>query len=103
MVTTAGCTLRNPFKVHRITIQQGNVVTQDMIDQLKPGMTREQVAFIMGEPVIRNTFDSDRWDYVYSIVIPGAYENKQLVSLYFIDEELSYFTGDLAPTAAQAE
>ena len=39
-------------RVHKITVQQGNVITQEMIDRLKPGMTREQVAFVMGEPVV---------------------------------------------------
>ena len=44
-------------KLYRITVQQGNVITQEMVDQLKPGMTRSQVAYIMGEPILRNTFN----------------------------------------------
>ena len=50
--------------MYRVVIQQGNVVTQDMIDQLKPGMTREQVSYVMGQPIMRNTFKNSRWDFV---------------------------------------
>jgi len=89
--------LRLP-RVYKQTVQQGNVITQEMIDQLRPGMTRSQVAFIMGEPVFRNTFDDERWDYVYTIEIPGVLNQQQRVSLFFVDQELTYFTGDTAPS-----
>jgi len=99
----SGCSLKRPRlpRVHKITVQQGNVITQDMIDKLKPGMSRSQVSFIMGEPVMRNSFNDDRWDYVYSIELPGVFSTTQVVSLFFVDEELAYFTGDLAPKRVQ--
>lgn len=87
-------------RVHKITIQQGNVITQDMIDQLKPGMTRSQVAFVMGEPIARNTFNEDRWDYIYTVEIPGILKDQKRVSLYFENDVLAYFAGDYAPTEA---
>ncbi len=87
-------------RVHKVSVQQGNVITQDMIDQLKPGMTRSQVAYVMGEPVFRNAFDDNRWDYIYTLQIPGYYEEQKRVSLYFENEVLAYFTGDYAPTTA---
>ena len=63
----AGCSASNiPFTPYRIDIQQGNYVTQDMVDKLRPGMTRAQVQFVMGTPLIADTFNPDRWDYVYS-------------------------------------
>jgi outer membrane protein assembly factor BamE len=86
-------------RVHKVIVQQGNVISQEMIDQLKPGMTRTQVAFIMGEPVVRNTFNNNRWDYVYTIVNPGYYSLSQKMSLYFENDSLRYFTGDYAPTS----
>ena len=89
--------------MHKITVQQGNVITQEMVDKLKPGMTRSQVAYIMGEPILRNTFDDTRWDYVYSITIPGFIDQAIRMSLFFEDDALAYFTGDLAPTQAQDE
>ena len=90
-------------RVHKVVVQQGNVITQEMIDKLKPGMTRTQVAYIMGEPVVRNTFNDRRWDYVYSLENPGRYELNSYVSLFFENERLSYFAGDVAPTSAKPE
>ena len=90
-------------RVHKVVVQQGNVITQEMIDKLKPGMTRTQVAYIMGEPVVRNTFNDTRWDYVYSLENPGQYEVNSTVSLFFENERLSHFVGDLAPTSAKPE
>ncbi|HCL77559.1 MAG TPA: outer membrane protein assembly factor BamE, partial [Pseudomonas sp.] len=69
----AGCSFPGVYKVD---IQQGNVVTQDMIDQLRPGMTRSQVRFIMGSPLITDTFHASRWDYLYSIQ-PGGGQRQQ--------------------------
>ena len=89
--------------MYKVTVQQGNVITQDMVDQLKPSMTRSQVAFIMGEPILRNTFNEDRWDYIYSVLLPGYFETQVRMSLFFEDETLAYFTGDLAPTEATEE
>lgn len=96
----SGCSLKRPRlpRVHKLTVQQGNVINQDMIDKLKPGMTRSQVAFIMGEPVMRDSFNDNRWDYVYSIELPGVFSTTQTVSLFFVDEQLAYFTGDMVPS-----
>ena len=87
--------------VHRVAIQQGNIITQAMVDQLKPGITREQVAYIMGEPVLRNTFDDDRWDYVYTIDVPNTYHSRMLVSVFFENNLLVYITGDMVPSSAK--
>ena len=51
--------------VYKVEVQQGNVVTQDMIDKLKPGMTRSQVRFVLGTPLVTDAFHPDRWDYYY--------------------------------------
>jgi len=96
------CSIGLP-RVHKVTVQQGNVITQEMIDRLKPGMTRSQVAFVMGEPVFRNAFNDNRWDYIYTLEIPGYYDEQKRVSLYFENEVLAYFTGDYAPTSEQQE
>jgi len=88
-------------RVHRITIQQGNLITQDMIDKLKPGMSRKQVAFVLGEPVVKNPFNQERWDYVYTVFIQPNFRSEKRLSIFFVDEHLSYFTGDFKPTAAE--
>jgi outer membrane protein assembly factor BamE len=53
------------LSVYKVEIQQGNVVTQEMIDKLKPGMTRSQVRFVLGTPLVTDAFHPDRWDYYY--------------------------------------
>ena len=52
--------------VYRIDIQQGNDVTQDMVNKLEAGMSKSQVAYIMGTPLLIDTFHPNRWDYIYS-------------------------------------
>ena len=99
-LTLAACAFP---RMHRVTVQQGNVITQEMVDQLSPGMTREQVAFVMGEPVIRNPFNADRWDYVYSMHVPGTPTAIVRMSLFFSGDELSHLTGDFAPKSAWGE
>ena len=87
-------------KVANVTVQQGNVITQEMIDRLKPGMTRRQVAFVMGEPVLRDAFNPDRWDYVYSVEVGGVVYQQLRMSLFFENDQLARFSGDMAPTTA---
>ena len=103
-VILAGCSLPDPRNlrfpgVYRVTVQQGNVITQDMVDRLKPGMTGRQVRFIMGEPVINNTFRPDRWDYVYTVQPGGGARLAQRLTLYFEADALVGFEGDFIPTA----
>jgi outer membrane protein assembly factor BamE len=103
MLSLVGCSFHMPRigipRVHRITIQQGNVITQTMIDQLKPGMTKRQVAFIMGEPVMRNSFNPDRWDFIYAVTVPNVGSTQRRATLYFNQDLLAYFTGDYAPSS----
>ena len=51
--------------VYKIDVEQGNIVTQEMADQLKPGMNRRQVRFVLGTPLVEDTFNANRWDYLY--------------------------------------
>ncbi|HEX7155742.1 MAG TPA: outer membrane protein assembly factor BamE, partial [Burkholderiaceae bacterium] len=50
---------------YRPDVQQGNIITKDMVDQLRPGMTRDQVRFMLGTPLLTDMFHQDRWDYTY--------------------------------------
>ena len=69
--TDSGSKLISFPGAYKIDIQQGNVITQEMVDQLRPGMTRAQVQYVMGTPLLEDTFNKDRWDYVYSMQ-PGS-------------------------------
>lgn len=97
----AGCSFPGVYKVD---IQQGNVVTQDMIDQLRPGMTRSQVRFIMGNPLITDTFHANRWDYLYSIQPGGTQRQQERVSLVFnANDQLAGLAGDFKPGVSRDE
>jgi len=98
VLLVGGCsTLKFPG-VHRITVQQGNVISQAMIDKLRPGMTKSQVRYILGNPVVDDSLDKDQWDYVYTIQIAGGQVIRRLLVLYFREERLSYFEGDYLPS-----
>ena len=73
---------------YKIDIQQGNVITQSMIDQLKPGMTRTQVQYIMGTPLLQDTFGRNRWDYLYSNQPGDKPREQRTVTLYFHNDRL---------------
>ena len=53
--------------VYRVDIQQGNLLDVEQVDQVEVGMTRSQVRFLLGTPMVIDSFDADRWDYVYSL------------------------------------
>ncbi len=81
-----GCSLGNPIhrlKPYQIDIQQGNEVTQAMLDQLKPGMTPAQVRFVMGTPLIVDPFHADRWDYVLRVEKDGRLIAKRRLTVVF--------------------
>ena len=78
-------------------IQQGNVVTSKMLLQLKPGMTKSQVKFIMGTPLIVDSFHSNRWDYFYQMRQAGKIKEQRRVILDFENELLARVRGDVVP------
>ena len=98
--TLGACSLPRPQfpGVYKIDIQQGNIITQEMIDQLRPGMTKRQVIFVMGTPLVRDPFHQDRWDYVYSYQPGGGIRGQEKVTMYFENDQLTHFTGDYKPT-----
>jgi outer membrane protein assembly factor BamE len=101
----AGCGWRD-FKiglpgVYRLDIPQGNIVTQEMVDKLKPGMNKRQVRFVMGTPLIVDTFERERWDYVQSMESKGHERSQERISLFFKDDLLVSIGGDLAPSESE--
>ena len=84
-------------RVFKIDVPQGNIVTQEMVNQLKPGMNKRQVLFVMGTPMLTDTFHPERWDYLYRIKPGGKPAEQFRVTLYFQDEVLAGFDGDLRP------
>lgn len=87
------------IKPYRIEIQQGNFVSQEMIAQLKLGMTREQVRFVLGTPLVADIFHADRWDYVYYRERAGRFDQRK-ISVHFDKEgRLVRIGGDVNPAA----
>ncbi|MCE9639672.1 MAG: outer membrane protein assembly factor BamE, partial [Betaproteobacteria bacterium] len=62
---------------YKIDIQQGNVVTQEMVDKLKAGQTRSQVRFVLGSPLVADMFHDDRWDYIYLLQRQGKPDERR--------------------------
>jgi outer membrane protein assembly factor BamE len=83
--------------IYRPTIQQGNVVTQEQINELKPGMTKRQVRFLLGTPMLSGVFHNDRWDYTFTQGIGSRPDDVRHVTVFFDDERLVRITGDLKP------
>jgi outer membrane protein assembly factor BamE len=88
-----------PF-VYKPTIQQGNIVSQEDIDRLQPGMTKRQVRFALGTPMLVDVFHQDRWDYVFTEGVGSEPDARQGVHLFFENDQLVRIEGDMRPGAA---
>ena len=88
--------------IYRADSHQGNILEQEMIDQLQPGMNKRQVRHIMGTPLMVDTFHQERWDYFYSLKKEGETQKRKRISLFFEGEKLVRLEGDLAPHQPQA-
>lgn len=95
--TDSGSKLISFPGAYKIDIQQGNVITQEMINQLRPGMTRAQVQYVMGTPLLEDTFNRNRWDYIYSLQPGGKDREQKTVTLLFQNDQLRSIQGDLKP------
>lgn len=94
LAASSGC-------VYRQTIAQGNLVEQEDLDQVEVGMTRNQVRFLLGTPMIDDPFHKDRWDYIYYLKIAREDATfKRWISIYFENDLVSEIRQDqeLAPT-----
>ena len=106
VLVLAGCGNVSSFRfpgVYRIDIPQGNIITQEMVDQLRPGLTKRQVNFILGTPLIRDTFDQDRWDYVYSYQPGGGERVQERLAVFFDEDGLVRFEGDFTQTPGKEQ
>ncbi len=91
----AACSAAPTVKPYRIDIRQGNVVTQEMVAQLKPGLTKDQVRFVLGSPLVADMFHTDRWDYIYYFN-PGQGELQQRrLTVFFEQGKLARLAGDV--------
>jgi outer membrane protein assembly factor BamE len=86
------------FSPYRPDIQQGNFVSQEMLNQLKVGQTRDQVKFILGSPLLQDAFHKDRWDYPFYLARGNGELTTSRVTVYFKDDKVDHFDGGNLPT-----
>ena len=89
LTAISGCTA-----VYKLDIPQGNLIDKSMVETLKPGMTRRQVALIMGTPSIQDPFHQNRWDYAASYQQRGGDIEIKNLTLYFDDNILAKMEGN---------
>jgi outer membrane protein assembly factor BamE len=90
VLVTTGCSGVNFSEWHfpyMYTVQQGNYITQTQIEQLHLGMSKEQVTFVLGNPVSQFMFDLNQWQYVYQIYANDKLKNSYIVNLNFNQQQ----------------
>jgi outer membrane protein assembly factor BamE len=105
LIALAGCgwmPVLPGLSPHKIDIQQGNYVTQEMVSKLKAGMSKSQVRFALGTPLVVDPFHADRWDYVYVQQKRGRTVEQRHIAVIFKDEKLVRIDGDVAPAPGAA-
>lgn len=107
LLLLAGCASRGEdsflgfITPYRMEVVQGNVVTSEMIAQLKPGLSRDQVRSLLGVPLLADVFHANRWDYVFTIKRQGAAPQQRRITVHFDGERVSRFDAAEVPSEAQ--
>jgi outer membrane protein assembly factor BamE len=98
-LTACNTILNNLPGVYTLDIEQGNIIDQNMVNQLRPNMTKRQVLYIMGSPMLADAFHEKRWDYLYSEQPGGEDRVQKRLSLFFNGDNLMGVQGDFRPSA----
>jgi len=91
-ISLSGC-------IYTLDIQQGNIINQEIVDQLRPNMTKRQVLYVMGSSMLVDVFHQKRWDYIYSEQPGGKERTQKRLSLFFEGDRLVSVQGDLRPSS----
>jgi outer membrane protein assembly factor BamE len=97
-VTSGWATSIAPYKVE---VVQGNFVSKEQVNALKPGMSRQQVRDVLGTPLLVSVFHADRWDYVFTLRRKGVDAQARKLTVFFKGDVLERFEGDEMPTEAE--
>ena len=92
-----GCSYLSRLSVYKLDINQGNYLTQDQLEKLKVGQTRQQVRTVLGTPLLADPFHANRWDYVYEFQRQGQMLEHRQFTVYFVDDRLARWEGDEMP------
>ncbi len=102
LVASAACSSSDPnrsglLEPYRVSLPQGNYVTRDMLDQVRNGMTRDQVRLALGSPLLNHVFHTDRWDYVFRLQHPNRRAELRRVTILFNDDRVASIEADDLP------
>jgi outer membrane protein assembly factor BamE len=86
-----------PYKVE---VVQGNFVSKEQVEAVKPGMSRQQVRDILGTPLVTSVFHSDRWDYVFTLKRQGVQTQERKLAVFFKGDVMERVVGDEMPSEA---
>jgi outer membrane protein assembly factor BamE len=101
-VLLAGCGYFPHLGVYQLDINQGNYVTQDQVERLKVGQTRQQVRLVLGTPLLVDAFHANRWDYVYEFERQGRVLEQTQLTIYFVDDKVARWeNGELPPSPVE--
>lgn len=95
-LAVGGCSYSHIPFAYEVPVQQGNIITDEMIQELEPGMTREQVEYVLGSPAIQDIFRNNRWDYIHTKA-PGGGGEPDRLTVFFEGNRLTRLEGNLAP------
>ena len=96
-LATGGCSYFPSLGVYKLDVNQGNYITQDMVDKLKTGQTRQQVKTALGTPLLADPFHANRWDYIYEFARQDRVLEHRKFTVYFVDDQLARWEGDEVP------
>ena len=102
VLLTEGCSStdrsRSGFlEPYKVSIPQGNYLNQQMLDQVRQGMSREQVRLTIGSPLLTDIFHPDRWDYVFRFQYPNGDAELRRVTVHFRDDRVASVKADQLP------
>jgi outer membrane protein assembly factor BamE len=86
---------------YRVEVVQGNFVSREQVEALRPGMTRQQVKEVLGTPLLASLFHADRWDYVFTLKRQGVEPQARRLTVYFSGNTMERFEGDTMPSEAE--
>ena len=81
-------------RVYEVVVSQGNLIDEDMMEKLEVGMTESQVKYVLGSPLIADTFTPNRWDYYTSVTQGNKKFTEKKITLYFEDKKLVSWKGE---------
>jgi outer membrane protein assembly factor BamE len=97
----AGRRVTTALTPYKVEVVQGNFVSREQVEALKPGMSREQVRRVLGTPLVTSLFHADRWDYVFTLKRQGVAPQQRRLTVFFKEDALERFEGDPMPSESE--